>query len=71
MRNCSTLNTVKMDSLEDCFIGKEDNHNGIIVDSIREPCSADVISKRLRGIIMHSYECILHVSVCVYIELTN
>ncbi|KAK0168061.1 hypothetical protein PV327_001900 [Microctonus hyperodae] len=48
IRNCSTLNTIKMDSLEDCFIGKEDNHNGIIVDSIREPCSADIISKRLQ-----------------------
>ena len=32
-----------------CFEGQLDRYNGIIVDSIKEPCKSDVFSNRLKG----------------------
>ncbi|CAD6215916.1 GSCOCG00000733001-RA-CDS [Cotesia congregata] len=54
--NCKILatdfasdNLIKAMESTSCFIGKEDNHNGILVDSTKEPCSADDVVNRLRA----------------------
>lgn len=56
--NCKILasdfgsdNLIKAMESTSCFIGKEDNHNGILVDSTKEPCSVDDVVNRLRGIL--------------------
>ncbi|XP_057332918.1 uncharacterized protein LOC130672382 [Microplitis mediator] len=42
-------NIIKVMESTNCFIGKEDHHNGVLVDSTKEPCTADLVVNRLRA----------------------
>lgn len=50
-------NIFKVMESTSCFIGKEDHHNGVLVDSTKEPCTADHVVNRLRGISTIIYIC--------------